>query len=166
MWLDYGNDGIGNSKNTIPADEQAVLLATSQVKKWQAVKIHVALSKEELFKAILEKAKGHGFNADMPFPFLLEGNFNKLKIHVINGLNPKFGGHGGKEKLFHQAREERNNQKATIVGFYSAETQGVYTHPGESWHLHAVIKEENIGAHVDGISTNANITLKLPLGNN
>lgn len=163
VWLDYGKDGIGNSLNTIPADEKAALLAVSQVKEWQNSNIHNALSKEELFEAILKKAKERGLNSKKPFPFLLEGNFRKLLIHVINGQNPKFGGHGGKVKLFYQEKEERENQEATIVGFYSANSQGVYTHPGESWHLHAVIRDENIGAHVDDISTNENVTLKLPL---
>jgi len=165
IWLDYGKDGIGNSSNTIPADEQAVLLVTSQVKNWQNAKIPLALSKEELFQVILQKAGELGLNTNEPFPFLLEGNFKKLIIHVINGQDPKFKGHGGQAKLFRQLKEELNNQKATVVGFYSANNQGIYTHPGESRHIHAVIREENIGAHVDGISTNENITLTLPLGN-
>ena len=101
-----------------------------------------------------------------PFPFLLEGNFDKLTLHVINGQNPEFQGHGGKVTLFRQIKEERNNQVASVVGFYSAGNQGVYTHPGESWHLHAVIRDENVGAHVDDISTHKNVILKLPLKNN
>ena len=162
VWLDYGKDGIGNSLNTIPADEKAVLLATSQVEEWQISKIEQALSQEELFQVILEKAEENGMKKNEPFPFLLEGNFNDLVIHVINGENPEFGGHGGNAKLFKQTKEDRKNQKATIIGFYSANNQGVYTHPEESWHLHAVLIDENIGAHVDGISTNSNVVLKLP----
>lgn len=163
VWLDYGADGIGNSLNTIPADEQAVLLAVAQVKDWQDIHIINALSQQELFETILEKAKKLGLNIEKPFPFLLEGEFSKLLIHVINGKNPNFKGHGGKEKLFYQEKEQRENQQATIVGFYSASSQGVYTHPGESWHLHAVIRDKNIGAHVDDISTNENVILKLPI---
>ena len=160
IWLDYGQDGFGNSLNNIPPDEQAVILVTSQVDNWQTTKIHNALSKEQLFKVILEKAKQLGLNA--PFPFLLEGNLD-LKLHVINGQNPKFVGHGGFIPLFKQIKEERKNQMAMVIGFYSASNQGVYTHPGESWHLHAVIVSENIGAHVDDISTKKNVILKLPL---
>ena len=162
VWLDYGKDGIGNSLNSIPADEKAVLLATSQVEEWQSSKIEQALSQAELFQVILEKAEEIGMNKNEPFPFLLEGNFNDLIIHVINGENPNFDGHGGKAKLLKQTKEDRKNQNATIIGFYSANNQGVYTHPGESWHLHAVLVDENIGAHVDGISTNKNVVLKLP----
>ena len=162
VWLDYGSDGVGNALNLIPSEEQAVLLVTSQVKVWESAVIHHALSKEYLFKAIIEKARESGINVEKPFPFQLEGNFNKLLIHVINGKNSKFNGHGGNSKLYNQIKEERENQVATIVGFYSAHNQGVYTHKGESWHMHAVIKGENIGAHVDGISTNKNIKSSIP----
>lgn len=161
VWLDYGNDGLGDATNTIPGDEQATLLAVSEVTQWQSVEISDGLSRQALFGAILEKAKNSGLDADTPFPFLLEGNFKQLTLHVIDGQNPKFGGHGSKQGFFIKAQEERNNQTATVVGFYSAKTQGVYTHPGESWHLHAVIRDENIGAHVDDIWTNT-VVLKLP----
>jgi acetolactate decarboxylase len=165
IWLDYGKDGIGNSINNIPADEKAVLLVTSQVSEWQEVKIQNTLSKEELYKYILEKAKQHGLDVNAPFPFLLEGSFESLLLHVINGQNPKFSDHGKKGHIFKQLIEKRNNEKAIVIGFYSASTQGVYTHPNESWHLHVVIKHENIGAHVDDISIKKNTILRLPIAN-
>lgn len=161
VYLDYGNDGIGNSIHTIPPHEKAVLLAVSNVDKWQSTKIKKPLPKEDLFKVILSKAKEMGLDTKKPFPFLLEGRFKDLQIHVINGQNPKFGGHGSKEKMFHMAKETKGHQAATIVGFYSADDQGAYTHPGESWHLHAII--DDIGAHVDEIHSGMNVTLKLPI---
>lgn len=163
IYLDYGKDGIGHSVNTIPPHEKAVLLATAVVNKWQSIDLSTALPQKQLFKTILSKAKEHGLNTEKPFPFLLEGFFKELEIHVINGQNPKFAGHGSKEKLFQMAKETRNRQAATVVGFYSASSQGVYTHPGESWHLHAIIDSKNIGAHVDAIHTGHQITLKLPV---
>ena len=161
VWLDYGNDGLGNSSNIIPSDEQATLLALSVVKEWQTIEMPNGLSKLALFDTILKQAKENGLDVNHPFPFQLEGEFNQLSLHVIDGKNPKFEGHGNKQGFFIKALEERHNQLATVIGFYSADTQGVYTHPGESWHLHAVIRDENIGAHVDDISTN-HVTLKLP----
>ncbi|MEE9445309.1 MAG: acetolactate decarboxylase [Cocleimonas sp.] len=163
VYLDYGKDGIGNALNTIPEHEKAVLLAVTTVEKWQSIEISSPLSQEHLFKTILAKAKEQGLDIKKPFPFLLEGGFKELKIHVINGQNPKFGGHGSKEKMFHMAKATKTRQKATVVGFYSASTQGVYTHPNESWHLHAVIEEEKISAHIDDIHTGHSTTLKLPV---
>lgn len=162
VWLDYGKDGLGHSVNTIPSGEKAVLLVTSQVEKWQEIGVQGQFSKERLFTFILEQAKHHGLDVNAPFPFILEGGFDTLLLHVINGQSTKFSGHGKKGHLFKQVKEERNKQKAIVIGFYSASTQGVYTHPGESWHLHAVIKDENIGAHVDDISVLNGSILKLP----
>ncbi|HID02004.1 MAG TPA: hypothetical protein EYP18_02150 [Desulfobacterales bacterium] len=59
VWLDYGKDGIGHSVHSIPANEKAVLLVTSQVEKWQKIGVHDKLSREQLFTFILEKAKQH-----------------------------------------------------------------------------------------------------------
>lgn len=162
LYLDYGADGMGNSVHTTPQGEKAVLLAVSEVEQWQSVVIEEPLDQEDLFMEILGLAMDAELDIDKPFPFLLEGNFSELEIHVINKRNPDFTGPGSKVKFYHQHREQRNNQQATIVGFYSALKQGVYTHPGESWHLHAVIEDENIGAHVDGIASGTNIILKLP----
>jgi hypothetical protein len=160
VYLDYGKDGLGKSLNTIPKNTQAVLLATTKVKKWQDTKIINDLTKKELFAEILKQAKIQGFSEKTPFPFLLKGQFESLKIHAIASQNPKFGGHGSKQKLFHMAKDELIDEVATIVGFYSAGSQGVYTHPGESWHMHAVI--ENISGHIDGLQTGENVILKLP----
>ncbi len=163
LYLDYGEDGIGNSEHTTPQGEQAVLLAVSEVAQWQSFTIENALSQEDLFLEILGIAMDADIDVDEPFPFLLEGSFDSLLIHVINRRNPAFTGHGGKEKFYHMYKENRQNQQATVVGFYSALTQGIYTHPGESWHLHAVIQDGDIGAHVDGITSGANMILKLPV---
>jgi hypothetical protein len=72
IWLDYGKDGIGNSVNSAPADEKAVLLVTSQVEKWRKIRIESPLSKERLYKFILEQAEQHGLDVNAPFPFLFE----------------------------------------------------------------------------------------------
>ena len=47
VWLDYGKDGFGNSLNNIPAEEQAVILATSEVENWQTIEIPKAFSKKQ-----------------------------------------------------------------------------------------------------------------------
>ncbi len=163
VWLDYGHDGIGKSINTITEPEEAVLLAVSQVHKWNKIIIPKQLTAPELYTFIVTKASEQGINVNEPFPFLLEGVFDKLTIHVINGINPEFGGHGSGQPFYKQLKETRNNQEATVLGFYSANIQGVYTHPDESWHVHAVIEKENIGAHVEGMEVQKNTILQLPL---
>ena len=50
-----------------------------------------------------------------------------------------------------------------VVGFYSAALQGVFTHPGESWHLHVVFENEGKAGHADDISVGQGAVLKLPV---
>lgn len=162
IWLDYGNDGLGESVHEIPLHETAVLLVTAQVSKWHQIIIPENLPGNRLQIFVLEQARRNDINAEKPFPFLLEGKFDNLDLHVINGENEKFAGHSNNETFYKQHKTTKQNQVAIIVGFYSANNQGIYTHPGESWHLHAVIDDENIGAHVDGIEAQKNTILKLP----
>ncbi len=165
-WLDYGADGIGNASTAIPTEQKAVILAKTEVEQWQTIYLSSELNKQQLRSKILELAKSQGIDTDKPFPFLLEGTFLFLEIHVINGINPKFSGHGGQQFLYLRTTQQRQNQTAKILGFYSANIQGVYTHMEDSWHLHALIDDPNSkelsATHVDDIHINNEIKLLLP----
>ena len=160
VWLDYGEDGLGNSVSEV-GEESAVLLVTSSVAEWHEVSIPEAMSLDQLQLFILAQAERINLNIRDPFPFLLSGNFPSLELHVINGENPAFSGHGSGH-FYQMHQTSRENQSAQLVGFYSADKQGVYTHPGDSWHLHAVLADEQAGAHVDKLSVNRGVVLMLP----
>ena len=161
VWLDYGEDGLGKTVGEVPEDEQAVILVAAQVAAWSSSILDKSLPKQALYNAILEAAKQLGVDISKPFPFMLEGSFSHLGLHVINEKNPQHGKAKGAH-FYRLIKEKRKQQTATILGFYSADQQGIYTHIGQSWHLHAVIEDENIAAHVDEISANEGIVLKLP----
>jgi len=163
VWLDYGKDFIGLSVRSIPDDEKAVVIVTAQVPKWKEIKIPDSLPEKQLLGFILLQAGHHGLDTNAPFPFLIDGIFDRLSLHVTNGVNPKYGEPENKDYLFYLITQERYNQKAVVIGFYSANTQGVYTQPGKSWHLHAVIKKMEVAAHIDYISVRKNAILKLPV---
>ncbi len=162
IWLDHGKDGIGNEKFIRTKNKKAVLLVSAQVRQWQTVQIPKNLNRDEIYAFIINAAIKNGIDISKPFPFLLEGMFDTLKIHVINGKNRHFAGHGSGETFYKQIKQTRNKQEAIVIGFFSADNQGVYTHPGDSWHLHTIIKDEKISAHVDDISTSNDVILKIP----
>ena len=160
VWLDYGQDGLGNAVSE-PGEESAVLLVTSTVSEWHEVSVPKAMSRHQLQVFILAQAEQINLSIRDPFPFLMTGNFPSLELHVINGENPEFSGHGSGH-FYQMHKTSRKKQSAQIVGFYSADTQGVYTHPGDSWHLHAVLADEQAGTHVDNLSVNQEVKLMLP----
>ncbi len=162
IWLDYGADGLGNAKLEAPPDEMAVLLVRAQVDEWLEVKVPQDMNSSAMHAFIIDQAQSHNINTSKPFPFLLEGNFYDLDWHVVNGLKSSESGHK-KGGIFKKEREHRNKTKGTVIGFYSAASQGVYTHPGESWHLHVVFEKEEKAGHIDAISVRQGTLLQLPI---
>lgn len=160
LWLDYGADGLGNATHEATKGEQAVLLVTAQVKTWIDVTIPADMNATQMQEYILAQASAQGIDTDVPFPFLLDGAYFDFDWHILNGVNPG-GGHelGG---LYHKIEEHRAQTAGAVVGFYSAALQGVFTHPGESWHLHVIFASEGKAGHVDNISVRGGTVLKLP----
>ncbi len=162
LWLDYGADGLGNAKHESTQGEQAVILVTAQVKTWRDVTVPQDMNASQMHKFVLDQAKSNGLSTDKAFPFQLEGTYFDFDWHILNGR--KHGGGHGSGGIYKKIEEHRTETKGTVVGFYSAVMQGVFTHPGESWHLHVVFESEGKAGHVDKISVRKGTTLKLPLG--
>ncbi len=168
LWLDYGADGLGDAQHSPSKDEQAVILVTAAVAKWRNITVPEDMNAVKLHAFILTQASANGLNTKKPFPFMLEGQYFDLDWHVLNGLKPK-GGHSGAaaagdhKGLYKKTKEHQADNAGKIVGFYSAANQGVYTHPGESWHLHLVIEKEGKAGHIDAVSVRNGTVLKLPV---
>lgn len=166
VWLSYGKDGLGSTTRQIPKGEQAMLLVTAQVEKWQEVVMPKDMSESELYVFILEQAKQSGINTGKPFPFLIEGQLKDLSWHVINGTNTGAGdGHNqahGEHSFIKKLVELKERSPATLIGFYSADIQGIFTHPGESWHVHVLFRDEKKAGHVEKFGVGKGSILKLP----
>jgi len=162
VWLDYGADGPGNAEESIPADAKAVLLVRAQVEEWLSVKVPEDMGSQELHVFILAQAEAHGLDTGKPFPFLLEGEFYDVDWHVVNGKRTASEDHVKHFGIYNKAKGHRDQTGGTVLGFYSASSQGVYTHPGESWHLHIVFAKEDMAGHLDRATVKQGTVLKLP----
>jgi len=165
IWLAYGKDGLGRTQRRIPEGEQAALLVTAEARNWKKFVVPKKMSESGLYDFILDQAERYGLNTKKPFPFLIERPLQDVRWHVINGPNPEFSGHfkghGGKPS-FIQLKEHIEQTSGVIIGFYSANVQGVFTHPGESWHLHILIRDKEKAGHVDEVVVGKGAVLKLP----
>lgn len=163
-WLSYGKDGLDKITHEIPDGEQAMLLVTAEVKRWKEIAISKDMDESELYEFILAEAKKSGLDASKPFPFLIECRTKNLVWHVINGTNTHdMSGHGhGGHNFIKSIVEKREQVSVVLIGFYSADIQGAFTHLGESWHTHVIIKDENKAGHVEKIGVGKGSILKLP----
>lgn len=119
---------------------------------------------DELDDEIARLAVSVGMRLDKRFPFLLEGAFENLQWHVIDGRRLTAGAtsHQGHSEASVKAR--LNRAFATLFGFYSTSDQGVFTHIGSKTHIHCALDEPLSSGHVDYVTNPAGTTVKFPGG--
>lgn len=96
-----------------------------------------------------------------PFVFKLNGTVEQATIHVQNlpegtAVSSPAEAHQG------QVDYEVQDQEADIVGFYSTEHKGVFTHHDSNMHLHLITADRKMMGHLDAVRFKAGSTLYLP----
>ncbi|QHI35633.1 hypothetical protein IMCC3317_09790 [Kordia antarctica] len=140
---------------------KASLLVYAEVEEWDSFQIENSKTKNDLEEQIFEIAKNSGINTDKPFPFLIEGNVASLDWHVINWKD-------GDKIHNHKKHKEAGlngtlkNKDVEIIGFYSTKHKAVFTHHTTNMHMHFKTADNAVAGHVDDVSLNNRITLKLP----
>lgn len=142
------------TKNTIA---EAPFFVYANVNDWYKTKLpsHIKSIKDlELF--IDNKTK----DKKRPFAFKLEGGISKATIHIQN--LPK-GTKVSSPKEAHQGQTnyKLDNEEVEIIGFFSTEHQGVFTHHDSFLHMHLITKDETKMGHLDSVVFDE-MTLLLP----
>ena len=125
----------------------------THVNHWESYETKLSTNKVSDIQKFIEKiAKDKGYDLDKPFPFRIKGDFDQLKYHIIS--MPK-GQKKHNHQLHQQAKEffDLQNEKGELLGFYSRQHQGIFTHKGQLIHVHFVDDEEKNAGHLDGLST-------------
>lgn len=104
---------------------------------------------ETIESKIEDAATRKGINTDKPFTFALKGTVNELQYHVLSPLPVGSVSKNHKAGAFVETLQKA---EVILVGFYSKNHAGVFTHKGARIHLH-VINREHTG-HVDSLKLN------------
>jgi hypothetical protein len=103
-----------------------------------------------------------GIDRTKPVPFVIEGGFSKLAMHVINGrcpFNPGVEAPGAGEPI----RRAFNEVTGRLIGFYTEGPPGELTHHGSRIHAHALIGNPRpTTGHVDRADFGQGVTILLP----
>ncbi|SDS41639.1 acetolactate decarboxylase [Formosa sp. Hel1_31_208] len=99
--------------------------------------------------------------ASHPFVFKLIGKVKKATIHVQN--LPK-GTKVASPQEAHQGQINYTltNEPVEIIGFFSTEHQGIFTHHDSYMHMHLITKDESKMGHLDDVNFEE-MTLYIPL---
>jgi alpha-acetolactate decarboxylase len=161
LWVGRpAEQGVTSARET-PGEEQATLLALTEVREWHEFVLERDLRAPELEARILELGASLGLSIAQPWPFVLEGDFLALETHVLNGACPYAGTPA-------PGQEPRRNSFAKAsgraVGFQAVRAAGQLVHHGESLHLHVVLEQPMpLVAHVDATGLAAGGRLRLPV---
>ena len=137
-------------------DVKAPLLVYAQVEKWTKIAIPSSVQTVE----DLDKFVGRTAHPKSPLPFRVTGHLHELNLHIVNRQ-----GRDARGKSAHDAIEVKiplTHAEAELIGFWSDQHGGVFTHMGSNVHIHGVTKDGKLSGHVDSMKI-ASAELWVPL---
>ncbi len=132
---------------------QAPFLVYASVKKWeeQPVIDQPVTTLTQLQQIIEQKVIATGGSLDQPLPFVLKGQAQKITYHVMNKPEEQTKHNPA---LHQQAKQffTLENEEVTLLGFYSRQHEGVFTHHGSYTHVHVVNQNRSKMGHLDELN--------------
>jgi acetolactate decarboxylase len=138
-------------------DVLAPFFVYANVNKWEEIELPQSIRTiKDVEKYIDEKT----IKNKRPFAFKLIGNISKAVIHIQNlpegtKVSSPDEAHQG------QTNYVLKNEDVEVIGFFSTEHKGVFTHHDSYIHLHLITKDEQKMGHLDELEINA-MKLYLP----
>ena len=138
-------------------DVSGPFLVYTNVTEWNEIELASSIkSIKDIEKLVDEKTT----DLKRPFVFKLTGRILKAIIHIQN--LPK----GTKVSSPKEAHEGQTNydlkdEEVTIIGFFSTEHKGIFTHHDSNIHLHLITNDERKMGHFDEVEIE-NMKLYLP----
>jgi acetolactate decarboxylase len=126
-------------------DVSAPFLVYANVREWNEIEL---ASNIKTIKDIENIVNEKTTDSKRPFAFKLIGKISNAKIHIQN--LPK-GTIVSSPKDAHQGQTnyELKDEEVTIIGFFSTEHKGIFTHHDSNIHLHLITKDESKMGHLD-----------------
>ncbi len=136
-------------------------LVYGYVNAWSEVALpDTVTSLAELEEWLPKVAKDYGLDMTKPFPFKLELLDSDIDFHIISNEEAGYITHVPHSELMRHFKLE--GQKAWILGVYSTEHAGVFTHHGTAIHVHMVSEDGMHSGHADAVRFGKETKLFLP----
>jgi acetolactate decarboxylase len=140
---------------------EAPFFVYSNVSDWVSFELNVKVENlTDLQQAIERVAIQKGYSLNSPFAFRIVGQINELTTHVVLPRSSEIPGYqSGKN----QVNYTYQNSLGELIGFYSQQHQGIFTHKDSYVHVHYVSDDMTIMGHVDKLLiTGQRLKLLLP----
>jgi acetolactate decarboxylase len=135
----------------------APFLVYSNVSDWKRVEVPENVSSLKDFETFITvQAQA----LDAPFTFKLQGSVKSALIHVQN-LPPGTKVSSPQEAHVGQKKYSLDNREVDLLGFYSTNHKGIFTHHDTNMHIHLITKDLKMMGHLDEVEFDK-VTLFLP----
>ena len=136
----------------------APFFVSAEVKQWQEIKLPDSIRNIEHLEIFIDKKTK---DRKRPFAFKLKGRVKSAKIHVQN-LPEGTMVSSPKEAHQGQVNYYLKDNNVEIIGFFSTEHQGVFTHHDSYLHMHLITQDETMMGHLDDVDF-GKMTIYFPL---
>lgn len=155
-----------DSNNTIVIqnnwDVNSPFAVYANVAEWLSFETVEKIENERELQALIENIAGkNGYDLNTAFPFRVLGDFSSIDFHIISKpIDEKENSH----ELHNKAKKHflLKNTNAELVGFYSRNHEGVFTHKGHYIHTHIIDENKTNMGHLENLSTENKIKILLP----
>jgi acetolactate decarboxylase len=137
-------------------DVSAPFLVYANVTEWHEIELPSTITSIKDIENLIDE-KTPDFKR--PFAFKMTGKLAKASIHIQN-LPQGTKVSSPKEAHQGQTNYALKDEEATIIGFFSTEHKGIFTHHDSNVHLHLITKDERKMGHLDELEIE---TMKLYL---
>lgn len=143
-------------------NKKATLLVYASINTWKSFNIpENIVTYKELENYIEQTAKDSQIKTDEPFPFLLEGAPKLIDWHIINWKDGDME-HSHEKHKRSGLHGTLNNRQVEILGFYSNSHHAIFTHHTTNMHMHLKTVDNKLAGHVDDLTLEKGMILKLP----
>ena len=117
------------------------------VKEWKEVKLPESIKSIKELENFIDK---NSKDLQRPFIFKLIGQISNAKIHIQN-LPEGTIVSSPEEAHQGQINYKLQNEKVEIIGFFSTQHKGIFTHHDSYLHMHLITKDESKMGHLDKV---------------
>ena len=141
---------------------QAPFLVYGHVTAWKEAPLPATVqTPKDLEGYLVEAAREAGIVSTAPFPFKVILPHGQIDYHIINNTEAGYQVSRPHQELM--ARFQIKERPVSLIGIYSTEHAGVFTHHGEATHVHVISDDGKDAGHLDGAKFGEGATLFLPV---
>lgn len=133
----------------------------THVTSWYEKKVKAAVSSEENLQKWIEKqAIAVGKSLENPFVFTIKADFDLVGYHIIS-KDSTIQEHNHELHDLAKKQYSVENTSGELIGFYSRNHEGVFTHKGSFIHIHFIDTAKRQMGHLEEIKWKGKGVLKI-----